>query len=88
MKKNIIFIFISIIFICFTIYTFYLVDSSKTKNKNLKKDLKTMKEEIEKSKKENNSYEEEIEKLKSDNKDKLEELDIWLKAKEKLEKAL
>ena len=86
--KKVLLIIIFISSIGIMLYSFYLVDNSKKDLKTMKKDLKTMQEEVTKSKEENTNYEEEINKLKEENKDKLEELNIWLKAKEKLEKAL
>ena len=58
------------------------------KNKKLQKEIVELKEDSKNIDNENTKYNEDIEKLKIEKKDKWEEVEIWEKAKSKLEKAL
>ena len=69
-------------------YSFYELDNINKKNTTLKKAYNKISDDIKKIENENNTYNSEINNLKESNKDKVWELETWIKAKEKLEKAL
>ena len=59
-----------------------------TNNQKIQKNIDNLSKENDKINEDNSQYEENIKKLKEENKEKWEELEIWLKTKEKIQKAL
>ena len=81
-----------LITICFIlgifIYSNIKLNEIKIDNQQLKDEIKKIENNNKKIEEDNLSYKEEISNIKEQNKDKWEELEIWNKAKSKLEKAL
>lgn len=88
MKKKVLFIIILIIFLGSMIGSFVVLDGVKLNKEKVKNEIFELNKKIQDSKLESTNYQEEITKLKEESKDNLEEYEIWLRAKEKLEKAL
>ena len=59
-----------------------------TDNQKIQKNIDNLSKENNKINEDNSQYEENIKELKEENKEKWEELEIWLKTKEKIQKAL
>ena len=79
---------ILILFLGFTLYSMLILTNRKLESKNIKKNIKKVEIKIKKIEKENNNLKVELDKLKESNTNEMDEYNIWLKAKEKLEKAI
>lgn len=90
-EKNGVLIAVLVIFICVCgvfAASMIKVRNMQIKNKKLQKEIVELKKDSKNIDNENTKYNEDIEKLKNEKKDKWEEVEIWEKAKSKLEKAL
>ena len=79
---------ILIIVLGFTLYSTLVLTNSKLEKKNIKNNIKKVETKIEKLKKENDKLKVELEKISESVNNEMDEYKIWLKAKEKLEKAI
>ena len=71
-----------------TLYSTLLLTNSKLEYKNIKNNIKKVEKKVKKLKKENSDIEDEFNNIKETNTSKVDEYNIWLRAKEKLEKAI
>ena len=90
-EKNGVLIAVLVIFICICgVFAVSLIKARnmQIKNKKLQEEIVELREDSKNIDNENTKYNEDIEKLKIEKKEKWEEVEIWEKAKNKLEKAL
>ena len=80
--------FILIIVLGFTLYSTLILTNNKLEKKNIKSNIKKVEATIEKLKNTNDKLKVELEKLNESVTNEMDEYKIWLKAKEKLEKAI
>ena len=79
---------ILIIVLGFTLYSTLVLTNNKLEKKNIKNNIKKVEVKIEKLKKDNDKLKVELEKISESVTNEMDEYKIWLKAKEKLEKAI
>ena len=80
--------FILILVLGFTLYSMLILTNSKLEKKNIKNNIKKVEVKVKELKKENNNLKIKLDEIKESSVEKIEEYNIWLKAKEKLEKVI